>query len=98
MEVERVRLCIEEPLAGGVEFLEDVLDEADLLVDGSAPVVLPTALQGHGALSVLAGDAPGEAPPEGGMHGVKIAARRIGPARHAIDRDRVLGEPVEVLR
>jgi len=97
VEIQRVGLGVEEPLAWGVELLEDVFNETDRPVHGAAPVVLPAALLRHRTLGVLAGDPPGKVAPERGMHGVKIAARRIGPARGLLRRDRVCGEAVEIL-
>ena len=52
IEVEGRGLFIEEPLAGGVEFLEDILDKPVLIVRAPA-ADLPTALIRHGSAASL---------------------------------------------
>src|SRR5438876_117148 len=64
----------------------------------AAPVVLPPTLLRHSALRVLARDAPGEITPEGWMHRMKIAPRRISPTGNSLRRDGVRREAVEILR
>ena len=54
--VEGVGLGVEEPLAGSVQLLEDVLDEAELPVHGRGPIVLPAALEGDRSVVLLARD------------------------------------------
>ena len=56
IEVERVGFGVEEPFARGVEFLEDILDEAELAMRPRGAVVLPAAVVRQVALGVLAGD------------------------------------------
>ncbi len=68
VKVEGVRFGVEEPLAGSIEFLKNVLHEANLRVCRAAPVVLPPTFLRQSALRVLARDAPGEVTPEGWMH------------------------------
>src|SRR5882757_9962066 len=64
----------------------------------AAPVILPPTLFRQSALRVLARDTPGEITPEGWMHRMKIAPRRISPTSDSFRRDGVRRGAVEILR
>ena len=78
-EIQRGCLVVVEPLAGGVEFLEDIFHHAKILVHTHLPIVLPSALVGHIPFGILAGHAVVVAAPAGGVHGMDIPADRIRP-------------------
>ena len=98
IEIERAGLGVEEPFAGRIQFLEDVLDEAELAVGPALAVVLPAAFVGQVALGVLAGDAIVHAAPECGVHGVDEAAGRVRPARGTGGAEGIRGCAVEGAR
>jgi hypothetical protein len=95
VEIEHVGCAIEEPLAGGVEFLEDVLNEAVFFVRRCGAIALPAADEGELAVGVFAGDEVAEIAPEGGVHGMHKAAGGVGPGRNALRADGVGGVAVE---
>ena len=82
-KIQRRGLAVVEPLAGGVEFLEDVFHHAEILVHAHLTVVLPTALIGDISRRVLAGDAVVVAAPAGDVHGMDEAASWVRPLRRA---------------
>ena len=69
------------PLAGRVEFLEHVLDEAVFVVHAHLPIVLPAAFVDDVAVGRLPGDAVMVTAPMGSVHGMDVAADRVAPAR-----------------
>jgi hypothetical protein len=83
LEVERAGLRVVEPLAGGIEFLEDVLHHAELRVHAHLAVVLPAAFVGDASIGIFAGDAVVIAAPAMDLHGVDVSARGIRPFRGA---------------
>ena len=96
IEVESPRPGVVEPLPGGIELLEDVLDHAIPGVHAHAAVVLPAALIGHAAARVLAGDPVMVVAPFMHMHRVDESAAGVGPAGGALGAEGVGREPVEV--
>jgi len=89
VEVQRRCLCVVKPFAGGVEFLEDVLDEAVLRVHAHLAVILPAALVRDFVFLVLAGDAVVVAAPVRTVHGMDEPADGIGPPRGPLGTERV---------
>src|SRR5580658_11037690 len=79
VEVQRGSLFVQKPLAGGVQFFEDILHEAVLIMHPHAAVVLPTALISHFTGIVLSGNYIMEVSPHGTVHGVDETAARVGP-------------------
>jgi hypothetical protein len=73
-----------EPLAGDIQFLENVFDKAKTLVRAFiGTVVLPSPLQIKRPIGFLPHDPVMKASPEGGLQGVEIPPRGIGPAGNA---------------
>ena len=97
-EEEDALRAVEVPLAGRVELLEDVLDEADALVHAHLSIILPAAFELELALLVDAGDAVMEAAPLVGVQGVDEPAGGVGPPLDALGADGVGGAAVEVPR
>src|ERR1039458_10065000 len=56
IKVKCVLRLVEEPLAGGIQFFEDVLHKSILRMHRFGPIVLPPALIGEIALCILSGD------------------------------------------
>jgi hypothetical protein len=96
-KVKRAILGVEEPLTWSVEFLEDVLDEAYLVVHAEAAIVLPTAFEGDGARRVLAGDCIVEIAPQMFVHRMDEAAARVGPTCRAFLAERIGSTAAKVL-
>ena len=95
MEIERAGFCIQEPLAGRVEFLKDVFHEPVFLVHAHLPVVLPAALVGDLVVRALAGDEIMHTAPMRGMQRMDEAAGRVLPARRALRTERIRRRAVE---
>ena len=104
--VKRMRLRVEKPFAGRVEFLENVLDHPEFGMNplglpdefsgrATGPVVLPSSLEKELPLRIFSGDQIGKSTPEGGVHRVKVASRRIGPSGDPVRSDRIRGAPAK---
>ena len=75
IDIERLAVTVQEPLARRIEFLEYVFDHHVVLVDGAMAVLLPAAFQGQAVL-VLADDTVVDTAPTATVQGVQIAAGR----------------------
>ena len=60
-----MRLMVEIPFAGGVEFFEDVFDEPIFAMHARRPIVLPASFEEQFSIFVFAGDAVVQAAPHG---------------------------------
>src|SRR5205085_12418345 len=98
IKVERRSLLVEIPFTRRVEFLEDVLDEAILIVHAHAAVVLPAALIGDVAVCVLARDHVVEIAPHIAMHRVYVPAAWILPPGGALFAERIWRPAIEIRR
>ena len=92
-----MRFRIQKPLTRRIEFLENVFHKTNLFVDRAASIILPATFLGDLSIGIFARDNPREIAPERRVHGVKITASGICPARCTLLADGVLREAIEVL-
>ena len=95
IEIERVCFGVEEPFAGGIKLLEDVLDKAILPVHSHSAVVLPASFISDRSVRFLVRDEVMEVAPHCSVHCVDKASLRVGPACYAFGAEGVGGVAVE---